>query len=74
MKVAKLSNTTSINHVANLSNAVGTGYFDLLLDHYSLEIFNTESNAEHSLAALLRTRIERRKCICKAVFTVDKFF
>ena len=46
MIVAKLNNTT--DHVNNLLNAVSTGYFDLLLYHYPLKIFDTKNDAENS--------------------------
>ena len=46
MKVANINNTTSTDHVENILNAVRTGYFDLLLYHSPVEIFDTESNSE----------------------------
>ena len=42
MKVANINNTTSTDHVENILN----GYFDLLLYHSPVEIFDTESNSK----------------------------
>ena len=53
MKVAKLNNT--IDHVVNLLNAVSTGYFDLLLYHYPLKIFDTKNDAENSCRIFCET-------------------